>query len=287
MITRKKLVLGIVTFILLAVCLPIVVKAQATLAPPPDLTDLTKLLVRTIDLAYAFGGTIFLILALVIGFQYMTSGADDKVIEESRQRIIYWVVGFILYFMSAAIVGGIYDILNVRDCNGLKVTPGFNLFLERSCGSAPLATTPALAPNSKQLYWSFITNSQYSYPKGPPLSCTLSFQPTSTSTVNIFNKFSDANTCHKALSEYYNGNGSSSGICGPITIPGTSPDWSTGTTGISDPLYKDKVCTCFKISKTYQPQSLTTLKSTVFTTTPNVTLYDYLKNTLCNYDPGN
>jgi cytochrome bd-type quinol oxidase subunit 2 len=100
---------------------------------PPRLGDVVLQFYRIIDLFYAFGGIGFLMLAIVIGIQWMTSqGSSDK-LEELRKRFFYWLIGFVLFFLSATIVTFIYQALEVKDCSGNQMLPGFNLFADQAC----------------------------------------------------------------------------------------------------------------------------------------------------------
>jgi hypothetical protein len=100
---------------------------------PPRFGDVSILLYRLLDLMYAFGGVIFMALLVFIGFQWMSSGGNEEAIGAARQRLLYWVLGFILYFFSATIVTSIYTTLEVKDCTGETRTPGLSIFYENSC----------------------------------------------------------------------------------------------------------------------------------------------------------
>ncbi len=131
---RKLIVFGVIVslFVLLNTA-SIQANMQELTADPPRLADLSSLLVRAVDLIYAFGGIIFLALAIMIGFQWMSSQGDDEVLGELRNRLTYWVIAFVLFFLSTVIVSAIYGIFDVKNCRGDNVTPGFNLIYEGSC----------------------------------------------------------------------------------------------------------------------------------------------------------
>jgi cytochrome bd-type quinol oxidase subunit 2 len=100
---------------------------------PPRLIDLQSFLVEFIDLFYALGGLFFLVLLVVIGFQWLTSAGSEETLQEVRQRLNYWLIGFLLFFLSAAIVSFIYDTLNVEYCDGVPARPGFNIIFPGAC----------------------------------------------------------------------------------------------------------------------------------------------------------
>ncbi len=105
----------------------------AETADPPRFGDVSILLYRLLDLMYAFGGVIFMALLVFIGFQWMSSAGNEEAIGAARQRLLYWILGFILYFFSATIVTSIYTTLEVKDCTGETRTPGLSIFYENSC----------------------------------------------------------------------------------------------------------------------------------------------------------
>lgn len=100
---------------------------------PPRLTEVAVLIVDLLDTVYAFGGIFFLVLAIIVGLQYMTARGDDEQIQQAQQRVVYLLIGFFLFFLSATIVFFIYNFLGVQDCNGNPVVPGFNIAFEQGC----------------------------------------------------------------------------------------------------------------------------------------------------------
>jgi hypothetical protein len=127
------LVIGIIFLLYILRAHPVQAAMQELTAAPPRLADLSSLLVRAVDLIYAFGGIIFLALAIMIGFQWMSSQGDDEVLGELKNRLTYWVIAFVLFFLSTVIVSAIYDVFQVKNCRGEPVRPGFNLIYEGSC----------------------------------------------------------------------------------------------------------------------------------------------------------
>lgn len=117
----------------------------------PRLADIGAQVVRVLDLFYAFGGLIFLLLAVAVGVQWMTSRGDADLIGEARKRLGYLITGFLLFFLSATIVIFIYRALDVKDCLGRTVTPGFNLFFESSCSTGVVKIENGAVPDIANL----------------------------------------------------------------------------------------------------------------------------------------
>jgi type IV secretory pathway VirB2 component (pilin) len=101
---------------------------------PPALSDISEFLAYIVGIFYSIGGIIFLVILILIGFRWMTSQGNDEVLNESRQRFLYWIVGFVLYFLSAVIVTFILQFFGVKDCNGNDITnPGFTIVFQDPC----------------------------------------------------------------------------------------------------------------------------------------------------------
>lgn len=100
------------------------------MAPPPRVEEVLIELVRFVNLGFAFGGVIFMIIGVIIGLQWMGSQGDPDKIKELRSRLIYWVIGFVLFFLSVTIVITIYNVFDIKDCKGRTLRPGFSSFFE-------------------------------------------------------------------------------------------------------------------------------------------------------------
>jgi uncharacterized BrkB/YihY/UPF0761 family membrane protein len=100
---------------------------------PPRLADLQRFLVDLIDIVYQLGGMIFLLILIFLGYQWLTSAGSEEKLEETKQRFTYWIIGFVLFFLSAAIVTFIYDTLGVEYCDGVRARPGFNIIFDSAC----------------------------------------------------------------------------------------------------------------------------------------------------------
>lgn len=153
--SRKRFQMNILpVIVVLAVQLLWLSPVSASTPEPPRFGDVSVLLYRLLDLMYAFGGIIFMGLLIFIGFQWMSSAGNEETIGAARQRLLYWVVGFILYFFSATIVTSIYTTLEVRDCTGATRTPGLSIFYENACPEPTyyisyVATDPNIDPSGQ------------------------------------------------------------------------------------------------------------------------------------------
>jgi hypothetical protein len=103
----------------------------------PTIADFIGFLLHLVDILYAVGAIIFLGVAIYLGFSYMTARSDETKLQEINKKIGYLVLGFILYFLSAAIVTFVYRTFQVTDCRGEAVYPGFRVFFEQSCNTVP------------------------------------------------------------------------------------------------------------------------------------------------------
>jgi len=106
---------------------------------PPTIREIAATAVGAIDFLYGLGGLIFVGILIAQGFAWMTSRGDSKALEEIQKRIVLVIIGFILFFFSTRIVETVYSAFDVRDCNGEKITIGFQFYFRKPCpdSSAP------------------------------------------------------------------------------------------------------------------------------------------------------
>src|SRR3989344_4537917 len=108
---------------------------------PPTFRQLEFTLVRLIYALWGFSGVIFLALMLYNGYLYMFSGGDEEKIREAQKRMVQWLVGIFLIFLSVPIVSTVMKIF-IGDgiCYGQLQDPGFTFFFYDVCtsGDAPL-----------------------------------------------------------------------------------------------------------------------------------------------------
>jgi hypothetical protein len=98
---------------------------------PPRVPEILEQIVGYVDLIYALGGIIFIVLGIYIGFMYMSSRGDEEQLKQVQERLKYWVLGFVLFFLSATIVAFIYQLFGVHECGDPSrpiVKPGFGSF---------------------------------------------------------------------------------------------------------------------------------------------------------------
>lgn len=103
---------------------------------PPQLQEIEYFAVRILYIIWAAGGLVFLILMIIIGFTWMTSGGDEGKIATAKKRAGQWIVGFLLYFLSQPIVGTLMKGLIApgdKDCFKNLNTPGFTFFFADVC----------------------------------------------------------------------------------------------------------------------------------------------------------
>lgn len=120
---------------------------------PPTLIEVQYTVVRLIYATWACGGFIFLILLLLIGWTYMTSGGDSGKIEEAKKRGGQWIIGFLLFFLSRAIVATMMrGLIGDNPCYNTLRDPGFTFFFNDVCTDGdqvvPTAPTTTIPPTT-------------------------------------------------------------------------------------------------------------------------------------------
>lgn len=142
--------LGVLLVVLTMLLLPLLVgsfdsvNAQGLTLPcdlndpncePPQLRELQYVVIRFIYAAWAFGGIVFMLLLVVIGFIYLTSAGDEQKAEQAKKRGGQWVIGVLLYFLSQPVVATIMRglISNEAECYANLRDPGFTFFFSTVC----------------------------------------------------------------------------------------------------------------------------------------------------------
>lgn len=115
------------------------------LSSPPRLRSLEPILVQIVYMIWAFGGLIFTVLLMVIGFQYMISMGDPQKQEELKSRGKNWIIGLIIFFIGYPIILTVYNVIGIGDTNSecyedIK-TPGFHFFFPSICTDPEAGST--------------------------------------------------------------------------------------------------------------------------------------------------
>lgn len=80
---------------------------------PAQLSDIVEILKRIITLLAPVAGIAFLIMLLVGGYQFMTSGGDPKAAGQARTTLTYAFIGVILVVASWLILTVIQGLTGV------------------------------------------------------------------------------------------------------------------------------------------------------------------------------
>lgn len=76
-------------------------------------TDLTVIIGRMVKIVIGFLGVIALIIILIGGFKWMTSGGDSEKIKSARQLMTNGIIGLVIIVLAYAIVSFVIVRLNV------------------------------------------------------------------------------------------------------------------------------------------------------------------------------
>ena len=116
-VNSQAIKVGVAIAVLLMVTIPLVLYAQTTPNPQEELdkaaeqagikgtqTDLTIIVGRIISLVIQFLGLIAVIIILIGGFKWMTSGGDSEKIKSARQLMTNGIIGLVIIVLAYAIV---------------------------------------------------------------------------------------------------------------------------------------------------------------------------------------
>lgn len=91
--------------------------AQEANPPPAQITDIVEILRRIIRLLAPAAGIAFLIMLLVGGYQFITSGGDPKAAGQARTTLTYAFIGVILVVAAWLILTVIASLTEVDVTN--------------------------------------------------------------------------------------------------------------------------------------------------------------------------
>lgn len=86
------------------------------MSPTPGaatLTEIPRYFENVVTAAFLFAGIIALIFIILSGIKFLTSGGDPKQLEGAKNTLTYAILGFILIFLSFAILNFISAITGV------------------------------------------------------------------------------------------------------------------------------------------------------------------------------
>lgn len=102
---------------------------------PPTLQQLEIWFVRIVYVLWGFVAAFSFFFLVALGYRYMITQGDVTKTTEIRQKIIYYIIGFILVFLAVPIITTIFRLLGVNNnvgCYNVNM-PGFQFFFTDLC----------------------------------------------------------------------------------------------------------------------------------------------------------
>ncbi|MEO6728962.1 MAG: pilin [Candidatus Dojkabacteria bacterium] len=121
-------------------CLHDGVRIRAVLKPPA-LQELEVLFVRVVYAIWALVASFSFLLLIYLGYQYLISRGDPTQIKAIRERIIKYIIGFILVFLAVPILVTFFKLLGINNSvqcyqglsGGNNIGIGFQFFYADLC----------------------------------------------------------------------------------------------------------------------------------------------------------
>jgi hypothetical protein len=88
---------------------------------PTDGVDINKIIATVINIFSAVIGVVAVIMIMVSGFNYVTSGGDSNKTATARSTLMYAIVGLVIVALAQVIVNFVLNRLNAPDCAAGKV----------------------------------------------------------------------------------------------------------------------------------------------------------------------
>lgn len=92
------------------------------MAPPATISDLENIFGNIISFLLAGGALSLLIMLIVTGFRFLTSGGDNKTLESAKNTFTYAIAGFIILSLSYIIIKIIEGITGIQGLTIFKIT---------------------------------------------------------------------------------------------------------------------------------------------------------------------
>lgn len=119
------------------------------IASPPKLQQLEVWFVKILYMAWGLSGIVFTFILLYIGFLYMTSRGNDKMMADVKTKLRNWFVGLVLVFLSYPVLNTFFKVIGINEdaCyyDITQTMPGFKFFFPTVCYSNTTADPDCLS----------------------------------------------------------------------------------------------------------------------------------------------
>lgn len=109
--------------------------AARSVLKPPKLQQLEIWFAKIIYIVWALVGALSFFYLIFLGYKYMLTRGDITKITEIRQKIIYYIIGFVIVFLAVPVLSTIFRLLGINrdvDCYNVDM-PGFQFFFADLC----------------------------------------------------------------------------------------------------------------------------------------------------------
>lgn len=109
---------------------------EQAILKPPKLQQLEIWFIRIVFAIWALVTSLSFLLLFKLGFDYMISRGDPTQITVIRKRIVNYIIGVALCFLSIPILTTIFNLLSINDevdCYDEIAMPGFQFFFANTC----------------------------------------------------------------------------------------------------------------------------------------------------------
>jgi len=109
------------------------------IARPPKLQQLEVWFVKILYMAWGLSGIAFTLILLYIGFLYMTSRGNDKMMADVKTKLRNWFIGLVLVFLSYPVLNTFFRVIGINEdaCyyDITQTMPGFKFFFPTVCST--------------------------------------------------------------------------------------------------------------------------------------------------------
>ncbi len=110
------------------------------IASPPKLQQLEVWFVKILYMAWGLSGVVFTFILIYIGFLYMTSKGNDKMMADVKTKLRNWFIGLVLIFLSYPVLNTFFRAIGINEdaCyyDVTQTMPGFKFFFPTVCDTS-------------------------------------------------------------------------------------------------------------------------------------------------------
>jgi FtsH-binding integral membrane protein len=101
---KRKIIVGLSIFALLGIVLPVLARIETPTEPVTGIEDLLDIINRIATWLFAIVLAIAVIVLLIAGLNWVTSGGDEEKVASARKMLTWALVGIAIAFLAKGLI---------------------------------------------------------------------------------------------------------------------------------------------------------------------------------------